>query len=109
MPSTRCCEPPTTGSRRTTVVAYARARAGESASRIVDGVRVRISRSLETYAGWLAHRASAAHGRIFRLHPSPVELPGAVPIDGPRLSALVVVGPVILAGTAAAAGTAMAV
>jgi hypothetical protein len=69
--------------------AYARARDGESASRIVDDVRVRVSRSLDTYAGWLSHRASATYGRIFRLHPSPVELPGAVPIDGPRFSALV--------------------
>jgi hypothetical protein len=70
-------------------VAYARARAGESGSRIVDGVRIRVSRSLEAYAGWLAHRASSAQGRIYRLHPSPVELPGTLPVDGPGLSALV--------------------
>jgi hypothetical protein len=79
-------------------LAYARARAGESASRIVDGVRVRVSRSLDTYAGWLAHRASTARGRIFRLHPSPVELPGAVPLDGSRLSALVSSAPTCASG-----------
>ncbi len=46
-------------------LAYARARTAESGSRIIDGVRVRVSRSLDTYAGWLAHRASTAPGRIF--------------------------------------------
>jgi hypothetical protein len=79
-------------------LAYARARAGESASRIVDGVRVRVSRSLETYAGWLAHRAATAGGRVFRLHPSPVELPGAEPVDSPRFEALVASAPACTPG-----------
>lgn len=79
-------------------LAYERSRAGESSSRIVDGLRVRVSRSLETYAGWLADRASAAAGRIYRLHPSPVELPGAVPIDGRGLAALVAAAPAGAAG-----------
>jgi len=70
-------------------LAYARARAGESASRVVAGARIRVSRSLEAYAGWLAHRASSERGRIHRLHPSPVELPGTVPVDVPGLTALV--------------------
>jgi len=74
-------------------LAYGRARAGESSSRVLDGTRVRLSRSLDTYAGWFAHRASTAPARIFRLHPSPVELPGAAPIDGPGLTALVASAP----------------
>jgi hypothetical protein len=68
--------------------AYARARTGESDTRIVDGVRIRLSRSLEAYAGWLAHRASASQGRVYRLNPSPVELPGTVATDGSGLAAL---------------------
>lgn len=74
-------------------LAYERARAGESSSRLVDGLRVRVSRSLETYAGWLADRSSAARGRVFRLHPSPIGLPGAVPLDGPGLAALAAAAP----------------
>jgi hypothetical protein len=79
-------------------LAYARARAGESASRIVDGVRVRVSRSLDTYAGWLAHRASMVRGRVFRLHPSPVDLPGADPVDGTLFRALVASAPPCASG-----------
>jgi len=74
-------------------LAYARARLGESASRVVGGVRVRVSRSLETYAGWLSHRASAVRGRVFRLYPSPVDLPGAEPVDGARFRDLVATAP----------------
>jgi len=43
-------------------LAYARARNGEAETRLSHGVRVRISRSLDTYAGWLADRATAAGG-----------------------------------------------
>ena len=70
-------------------LAYARARAGEAETRLVDGVRVRVSRSLDTYAGWLADRAAAARGRVFRLVPSPVGLPGAAPLDAAGLADLV--------------------
>ncbi len=85
-PSTRCCGSPTAGcSPHHGSRTRARAR-GESESRIADGVRVRVSRSLDTYAGWLADRAaSAVRGRVFRLGPSPVELPGARPLDAARL------------------------
>jgi hypothetical protein len=70
-------------------LAYARARAGEASSRVVDGVRIRLSRSLDTYAGWMSHRCSAAGRRVHRLDPSPVDLPGASPLDGDGLAALV--------------------
>lgn len=70
-------------------LAYARARSGEAETRIAGGIRVRVSRSLDTYAGWLADRAAAAGGRVFRAAPSAVDLPGTRPLDAAGLTALV--------------------
>ena len=63
--------------------------ADQDAARIDAESRARSSRPLRTYAGWFAQGAAPGAGRLYRLLPSPVDLPGMTPLDAAALRALV--------------------
>ncbi len=64
-------------------------RAMERLERASEGesFAARTSHAFRAYAGWFAGLADS-EGRLFRLHPSPIALPGFTPLDGDALRRL---------------------
>ena len=73
--------------------------ADQEAIRIGGESAARSSRSLRTYAGWFSRNAAPGTGRVFRLFPSPVELPGMTMLDAASLRELVGTVPTLDPGT----------
>lgn len=56
-------------------------RAREQTTRFIPEHSIRTSLPLETYAGWFNGRSFSSSSRLYRLHPSPVNIESLLPLD----------------------------